>query len=173
MMARSGINSLEQIFSARMNLTASLYHHHKIRACDCMLKAVFLYCRENGVELCGRRIESAADFLHFTDVGILAEAERATDHNVPGNAGQHRQSEAVQEGVSDFNERFRRPGSEENDSDTKESYNLVHELIGTTLEEQRKLAVAIGMLLASRDARKRTGSTSPRALSLRTSQPPS
>ena len=38
---------------------------------------------------------------------------------------------------------FVRPGSEEDESDAKEKYNLVHELIGTTLDEQRKLAVEI------------------------------
>src|SRR5205823_5141741 len=74
-MARPGINSLEQIVSARMNLTASLYHHHKIRACDCMFKGVLLFCRENGIKLCGRKIETAADFLYLTDVDILSEAD--------------------------------------------------------------------------------------------------
>lgn len=142
-MARSGINSLEQIFSARMNLTASLYHHHKIRACDCMLKAVFLYCRENGVELCGRRIESSADFLHFTDVGILAEAERATDDNVREMLSNIVNRRLFKRALVISMNGFARPGSEEDDSEVKEKYNLVHELIGTTLDEQRKLAVEI------------------------------
>ncbi|MGB8029055.1 MAG: HD domain-containing protein [Terracidiphilus sp.] len=74
-MARPGINSLEQIVAARMNLTASLYHHHKIRACDCMLKALFLFCRKNGERVCGRRIETAADFLHLTDFKLLGGVE--------------------------------------------------------------------------------------------------
>ena len=142
-MARSGINSLEQIFSARMNLTASLYHHHKIRACDCMLKAVFLYCKENGVELCGRRIETAADFLHFTDVGILGEAERAADPNVREMLSNIVDRRLFKRALVVSMNGFARPGSEEDDSEPKEKYNLVHELIGTTLDEQRNLAAAI------------------------------
>jgi hypothetical protein len=142
-MARSGINSLEQIFSARMNLTASLYHHHKIRACDCMLKAVFLYCRENGVKLCGRRIDTAADFLHFTDVGILSEAERTKDPNVREMLSNIVDRRLFKRALVISMNGFERPGSEQDDAESKEKYNLVHKLIGTTLAEQRKLAVAI------------------------------
>lgn len=119
-MARSGINSLEQIVSARMNLTASLYHHHKIRACDCMLKAVFLYCRENGVELCGRKIESAADFLHFTDVGILSEAERATDPNVKEMLSNILHRRLFKRALVVSMNSFERPGQEEDEGEVKE-----------------------------------------------------
>lgn len=81
-MATSGINSLEQIVGARMNLTSSLYQHHKVRACDCMLKAVFEYCISRQIPICGRRIETAADFLYLTDFDVFSEAERHTDATV-------------------------------------------------------------------------------------------
>ena len=142
-MARSGINSLEQIVSARMNLTASLYHHHKIRACDCMLKAVFLYCRENDVALCGRKIESAADFLYLTDVGILSEAERTTDPNVREMLSNIVNRRLFKRALVISMNSFERPGYEEDGAGDNEKYNLVYELIGTTLQEQRALAAQI------------------------------
>jgi HD superfamily phosphohydrolase len=142
-MARSGINSLEQIVAARMNLTASLYHHHKIRACDCMLKAVFLYCQERGVPLCGRKIESPADFLYFTDVGILSEAERTTDANVREMLFNVVNRRLFKRAIVVSMNSFERPGYEEGNGESEGKYNLVYELIGTTLLEQRKLAVAI------------------------------
>lgn len=142
-MARSGINSLEQIVAARMNLTASLYHHHKIRACDCMLKAVFLYCRENGIPLCGRRIESAADFLYLSDIGILSEAETTTDSNVREMLHNIVNRRLFKRALVVSMNSFERPGYEEDDGDSEEKYNLVYALIGTTLDEQRSLATAI------------------------------
>lgn len=37
---QSGISAVEQILFARLQLTSSVYHHHKIRACDCLFKSV-------------------------------------------------------------------------------------------------------------------------------------
>lgn len=142
-MARSGINSLEQIVAARMNLTASLYHHHKIRACDCMMKAVFLYCRENGIKLCGRKIESPADFLYLTDFGILSEPERTNDKNVREMLLNLVNRRLFKRALVISMNSFERPGYEEDGGDSEEKYNLVYELIGTTLDEQRKLATEI------------------------------
>ena len=138
-MARSGINSLEQIVAARMNLTSSLYHHHKVRACDCMFKGVLLHCIDNDIPLCGRKIETAADFLYMTDVGVLAEA------------GNHRDKVVVEMISNLVNRRlfkralvigmntFERPGGDSED-DAKGKYSLVHNLAFGTLREHRDLA---------------------------------
>lgn len=142
-MARAGINSLEQIVAARMNLTASLYHHHKIRASDCMLKAVSLYCQQTGVPLCGRRIESPADFLYFTDIGILSEAERTGDANVREMLLNIVNRRLFKRALVVAMNSFERPGYEEGEAGSEEKYNLVHELIGTSLDEQRRLALEI------------------------------
>ena len=75
----SGVNALEQIVFARMGLTTSAYHHHKVRACDSMFKRVVEYCRKHAVPLCGRDLTSAADFLHMTDYDFFAESERNPD----------------------------------------------------------------------------------------------
>jgi len=140
-MARPGINSLEQIVSARMNLTASLYHHHKIRACDCMLKGVFLFCRENGIKLCGRLIESAADFLHFTDFGILSEAGRTKDRDVREMLSNIVIRRPYKRALVFSMNSFRRPEYEEETEETeKADLNLVHKLIDLPFEEHRELS---------------------------------
>jgi hypothetical protein len=47
-----------------------------------MLKGVFLYCIQNQIPLCGRKIQSAADFLYLTDVSLLGEGDRNADKDV-------------------------------------------------------------------------------------------
>jgi len=152
-MARPGINSLEQIVAARMNLTASLYHHHKIRACDCMLKGLFLFCKENDEELCGRRIETAADFLHLTDFKILGGADTAKGAigEMLGNIVNRRlYKRAI---VLSMNS-FERPESEEDtESGATKELNRVHALIRLPFAEQRKLAEDI-WVAAGRPGRK-------------------
>jgi HD superfamily phosphohydrolase len=144
-MARPGINSLEQIVSARMNLTASLYHHHKIRACDCMLKGVFLFCRENGIRLCGRSLDTAADFLHLTDFGILSEHERATDPDVGEMLSNIVNRRTFKRALVFSMNSFRRPEYEEETDEVREEggLNLVYKLIDLPFEEHRALAEEI------------------------------
>jgi uncharacterized protein len=145
-MARPGINSLEQIVSARMNLTASLYHHHKIRACDCMLKGIFLFCKENGLELCGRKLETAADFLYLTDSGILSDPERnssdASAREMLANIVDRRLFKRAL--VFSMNG-FRRPDYEEEPDEVREgaALNLIYKLIDLPFDEHRQLAEKI------------------------------
>jgi uncharacterized protein len=145
-MARSGINPLEQIVASRMNLTASLYHHHKVRACDCMFKGVLLYCLEKEIPLCGRKIQNAADFLHFTDVSILSEFERNRDVNVRemiGNLVNRRLfKRALVISMITFERPDAREESEENDAKGVK-YNLVHKLALAPLKEHRLIASRI------------------------------
>ncbi len=72
----SGITTLEQIIFSKMVLFSSLYHHHKVRACDCMLKAVFECCIRNGKTIHGYGLKKATDFLRLTDDQLYAEADR-------------------------------------------------------------------------------------------------
>ncbi len=138
------INSLEQIVSARMNLTASLYHHHKIRACDCMLKGLFLFCRENGLKLCGRAIETAADFLYFTDSAILSEAERTADSAVREMLSNITNRRTYKRALVFSMNSFERPEyEEETEQSEKKDLNLVHKLIGLSFKEHRDLAEQI------------------------------
>lgn len=144
-MARPGINSLEQIVSARMNLTASLYHHHKIRACDCMLKGVFLFCRENGIPLCGRRIDTAADFLYFTDVGILSDAERPGDKPVQEMLSNILHRRLFKRALVFSMNSFERPEYAEESEEVREQQKLplIQNLIDGSFAEHRELATEI------------------------------
>ncbi len=75
-MSISGVASLEQIVFSRMVLFSSLYQHHKVRTCDCMLKAIYEHCRENGRSICGYELRRATDFLWLTDDRLYSEADR-------------------------------------------------------------------------------------------------
>lgn len=41
-----GTSSLEQIIFAKMTLYPSVYHHHKVRACDCMFKGIIEHLKQ-------------------------------------------------------------------------------------------------------------------------------
>lgn len=75
-MSISGITTLEQIVFSKMVLFSSLYQHHKVRTCDCMMKAVFEFCKENGRSINDRELRKSTDFLWLTDDRIYAEADR-------------------------------------------------------------------------------------------------
>jgi HD superfamily phosphohydrolase len=64
---RSGINAIEQILFSRFQLTSSVYHHHKIRACDCFFKSWIEDQQEKG------NFKSAIDFVRATDMDFLKE----------------------------------------------------------------------------------------------------
>lgn len=80
---RGGFNPLQQLLFARATLFSSVYHHHKVRACDCMIKGA-IECftdrntRFNKSEVLEREIDlkSAADFLYLTDLSFFSEASR-------------------------------------------------------------------------------------------------
>lgn len=74
-------NALQQLLFARATLFASVYHHHKVRACDCMVKSCFRYYVENSQKFKqnknlseGLSLKSAADYLYITDYDFFAEA---------------------------------------------------------------------------------------------------
>ncbi len=79
---RGGYNAIQQLLFARATLFASVYHHHKVRACDCMVKGVFEYFRDRGLAFKrnsafgGFNLASAADFLYLTDLDFFGEAYR-------------------------------------------------------------------------------------------------
>lgn len=75
-MSSSGITPLEQILFSRMVLFTSVYQHHKVRTCDCMLKGIFEYCWDNGQKICGRDLKRATDFLWITDEKLFSEADK-------------------------------------------------------------------------------------------------
>ncbi len=79
--SRGGYNALQQLLFARATLFATVYHHHKVRACDCMVKACFERFQGKGKRFKrnqtfrrGLRLKSAADFLFVTDADFFNEA---------------------------------------------------------------------------------------------------
>lgn len=75
----NGVVPLEQIIFNRMVLFSTIYHHHKVRACDCLLKGIIEYCNRVGLTIGGRFLKSAVDFLWLTDDKILGEGEQAKE----------------------------------------------------------------------------------------------
>lgn len=75
-MSISGITALEQIIFSKMVLFSSLYQHHKVRACDCMMKAIFEHCKTEKRQICGYGLDKATDFLWLTDDRLYAEADK-------------------------------------------------------------------------------------------------
>ncbi len=67
----SGTSPLAQIMFNKMLLFTSMYHHHKVRAADCMLWALFELAQERKCKLGGRSLECPADFLWLTDDAVL------------------------------------------------------------------------------------------------------
>ena len=71
-----GASSLEQILFSKMTLYPTVYHHHKVRTCDCMFKAIIEYMQEREIHL-EREINDdkkividfkrPEHFLYFTD----------------------------------------------------------------------------------------------------------
>ncbi len=71
----TGATPLEQILVSRFMLFPTLYHHHKIRACDCMFAGVVEFTRNEGQPLTlGRHdvtFRNPTDFLWGTDFEFM------------------------------------------------------------------------------------------------------
>ncbi|MBU4332792.1 HD domain-containing protein [Patescibacteria group bacterium] len=82
----SGVSSLEQIIFNKMLLFSTIYHHQKVKACDCMFKGVYEYIIENNIELPfrGKKLSfrNACDFLWFTDTEFMAVGIQTADDEI-------------------------------------------------------------------------------------------
>ncbi len=67
----SGTTPLEQIMFNKMVLHTGIYHHHKVRACDCMLWAVFERAVKTKKKVGGVKLNSPSDFLKLTDDSLM------------------------------------------------------------------------------------------------------
>ena len=70
----TGTTPLTQIMFNKMLLFTGIYHHHKVRAVDCMLWAIFELAAERESKVGGRKIKGTPDFLYLTDDAVLTPA---------------------------------------------------------------------------------------------------
>jgi HD superfamily phosphohydrolase len=67
----NGTHILEQILFCKMFLYPSIYHHHKLRSIECMVKSIF-----EKITLNKCSFNKATDFYHFNDYSFLQEARK-------------------------------------------------------------------------------------------------
>jgi len=72
-MNSGGISVLEQVTFNRMLLYPSVYHHHKIRAIECMIKSIFEIIWEHQDDIRDSRLkfENIIDFYKLTDLQFI------------------------------------------------------------------------------------------------------
>lgn len=77
-MKSAGESILEQITFNKMMLYPAIYHHHKIRALECMIKAIFEIIWEDPEKITDDRLKfkNIRDFYTLTDSEFLTLAER-------------------------------------------------------------------------------------------------
>lgn len=75
----SGAPSLEQVLFNKILLYSSIYHHHKIRTTECMLKSVFEITKDNDLEVNGLSFDKVIDFLSIADDDILSTHGKHSD----------------------------------------------------------------------------------------------
>jgi HD superfamily phosphohydrolase len=82
----TGATPLEQILFSKMVLFTSVYHHHKVRTCDCMFGGIIEYMREHEISFTIRgkdlTLESPVDFLWLTDNELLSFGFRTNDDDL-------------------------------------------------------------------------------------------
>lgn len=73
-MNRGGFNAAQQLLFARASLFATVYHHQKVRAGDCMFKSCINYLQTNDINIVcsgssndGVSLKSSANFLYMND----------------------------------------------------------------------------------------------------------
>lgn len=75
-MRNAGESILEQITFNKMLLFPAMYHHHKIRAIECMIKSIFEIIWDDPDKISNNRLkfEHIRDFYAFTDTEFLSLA---------------------------------------------------------------------------------------------------
>ncbi len=67
----SGSIFVEQIMFNKLLLYSSLYHHHKERAAECMLKSIIEIIRDEKLKINNLSLDKVTDFLSLTDFDLL------------------------------------------------------------------------------------------------------
>jgi hypothetical protein len=73
----SGVHVLEQVLFGKMLLYPSLYHHHKCRSSECMIKGIFEYILENDIKIGELNFKKVSDFLKIDDYFFLTNNQNS------------------------------------------------------------------------------------------------
>lgn len=75
-MKSGGVSILEQVTFNKMLLFPAVYHHHKIRAIECMVRGIFEIIWEDPDKITNKRLkfERISDFFQLTDLEFLTLA---------------------------------------------------------------------------------------------------
>lgn len=65
---------VEQILFSKMMLYASIYHHHKVRAAECQLRAIIEVMSTENITVNGKPCRDPVDLLEMTDADIINSA---------------------------------------------------------------------------------------------------
>jgi HD superfamily phosphohydrolase len=57
-------------------LFSTVYHHHKVRAAECLFKSLIREIKIRGLDVNGRKFNDTADFLYLTDDDIYSLVNR-------------------------------------------------------------------------------------------------
>ena len=74
-----GVVSAEQILFGKATLYSTVYHHHKVRAADCLFKAIAERMFDTGRGIDGQSFEDPADMLRFVDADFTKWIVRKPD----------------------------------------------------------------------------------------------
>ncbi|MCL6589946.1 MAG: HD domain-containing protein [Firmicutes bacterium] len=68
----TGVSTLEQIVFSKMMLYSTVYHHHKVRAAECVFKSIIHNISTEKLKVNDFDFSRSTDFLYFTDYDIYA-----------------------------------------------------------------------------------------------------
>ena len=81
-----GVVSAEQILFGKATLNSAVYHHHKVRAADCLFKAITERMFQTGTGIYGRSFEDPVDMLRFTDADFTKWTVTLPDEELVSDA---------------------------------------------------------------------------------------
>ena len=66
-----GIVTLEQILFNKIQSFSRIYHHHKVRSAECIIRGALEIIKDRNLQIAGRKLDKAVDFLNLSDRDIL------------------------------------------------------------------------------------------------------
>src|SRR5256885_13594132 len=74
-----GLHILEQLVFSKLQMYSTLYHHHKVRATECMVAAIFELIHDHPEDSGGLQFSTVEAFLDADDSTILNHDTRSKE----------------------------------------------------------------------------------------------